>query len=204
MSQKLLDLYEPTTGVITNLAALVRVKEVSIGNNVIRKIPFAIDCIEEVELCQDCEPIVDLVPDTPTAEKPKRCIVYFEQNKTTLMGVHQGGAKYNTAISLICWFDSRQFQESNNLTTKLIALFASRIRTPFVLAQNSPIQSVQVVGYTPLDSDPSIFSKYSYSDFRRPYLGCPYGYFKIDFNLNFTINETCLPLQNPIALTGCC
>ena len=200
MKAKLLSLYDPQNGVITNISGLVRVKDVEISTGVIRKVPFAIDCLEEPENCPECtEPLFDLVPDSG-----KRCIVYFEQVKTTTLQVINNGAKYNSIISLICWFDSRMFAEQEELTSKLIALFISKIKTPFLTPQTSVLSGVQVVGYTPTDSDPIIFSKYTYSDFRKPFLGCPHGYFKIDFSINYLTNETCLPTHNPIALADCC
>lgn len=190
MKNTLLDLYDKDEGVITSLAGLTQVKDILLSDlKKLRKIPVPVDGGYEEAMC-DGEPLFDLVPDIPRPASKKRCIVYFESSKVNhQQTVADGLNKYSAIITLICWYNTNLYQTKENLTTGLISMFMRRINVDYPAM--GALQKLKILSYTPQDNDPSIFAKYTYNDFRKPYLGYPYGYFKIDFNINFQINETC-------------
>jgi hypothetical protein len=195
------DFYLPDgLGVITHLAGLTRVKEVSISQGQIRKVPVPVDCDEvEEELCNDCEPIFKLVPD-----QTKRCIVYFEGTDAKLVQSMPNVSKYSCNLVLICWYNSQGFQPVENLHTRLSSLFINKLKSIQTHSQELSIKEVEVISVN--DSNGNIFSKYTYSDFRSAYLGCPFGSFSINFKINFSSNEvqSCFSPIVPVNFDGCC
>jgi hypothetical protein len=178
--------------IISTLAGLTRVFEYKGTDNELKKLAYPLDCTQLEPNCQECEELFILVPD-----QSKRCIVYFEGGASSPVQNMEGATKYQTTISLVCWYNLQGFTATSNLQSRLIALFSDRCKniTTFYQA-NQSITGISVEVLRVQDSDPSIFSKYTYSQDKSQYLGCPFSSFKIDFKVNFTLYE------NPICFDG--
>ena len=188
--------------VISTLAGLTRVFEYIDASDVIKKLPYPLDCTQPEPNCQECDELFILVPD-----KNKRCIVYFEGGASSPIQNLQGATKYASLISLVCWYNMQGFQETENLQSRLIALFSDRCKNAKVnpLLPVESLSRVEVELIRVQDSDPSIFSKYTYSQDKSQYLGCPFSSFKLDFKINFTLyeNPNCFRPIVAIAIPNC-
>lgn len=178
--------------IISTLAGLTRVFEYKGTDGEVKKLAYPLDCNQPEPNCQECEELFVLVPD-----QSKRCIVYFEGGASNPVQNLEGATKYQATISLVCWYNLQGFTTVESLQSRLIALFSERcknITTTFQAEEAITGISIEVLKVQ--DSDPSIFSKYTYSQDKSQYLGCPFSSFKIDFKTNFTLYE------NPICFDG--
>ena len=179
-----------TTGLISHLEGLVRVLEYKpAGDEKTRKIPYPVDC-EEPEICKDCEGLMLCVP-----EKTKKCLVYFEGGQSREVASLEGATKYETVLSLVCWYNLGFFVKQDFLQTRMITLFSQAIKETFARENGlAPISFLNPEIISVTDSDSSIFSKYSYSEVKSNFLGCKYGAFKIDFKIKFITyeNQNCI------------
>lgn len=171
------------SGIITHIAGLTRVKEVLVGTGLIRKVPVPVDSdsFDTEEVCITGEPIFYLVPD-----ERKRCIVYFEGTESKAIDTKKGLTNYTANANLICWYNSKGFQNEPDINSRLCGLFISKLKD--INPVTDKIKSIEVGSVS--DSNGNIFSKYSYNDFRGQYLGSPFGSFSINFKINFSNYET--------------
>lgn len=173
------------SGLISHLEGLVRVFEYNTGNDEKpKKIAFPVDC-QEPENCKECEGLMICVP-----EKSKKCLVYFEGGQSRETAMLEGATKYETVLSLICWYNLGYFEKQEFLQTKMISVMSEVIKK--TSARNTaarPIAFVNPEIVSVTDSDSNIFAKYSYNDTRSNFLGCKYGAFKIEFKIKFITYE---------------
>lgn len=178
------------SGLISHLEGLVRVFEYKpAGDDKTRKIAFPVDC-EEPEICKECEGLFICVP-----EKSKKCLVYFEGGQSREVASLEGATKYETILSLVCWYNLGFFQKQEFLQTRMITLFSQAIKETFARETSlAPMAFINPEIISVTDSDSNIFSKYSYSDVKSNFLGCKYATFKIDFKIKFTLyeNQNCI------------
>lgn len=178
------------SGLISNLEGLVRTLEYKpTGAEKNAKIAFPVDC-QEPENCVECESLFVCVPD-----KTKKCLVYFEGTQSREVATLEGATKYETVISLICWYNLDFFEKQDFLQTRLISLFSNVIKKTSSTSDNqNPINFINPELSSVYDSDSNIFSKYSYNDTKSNFLGCKYSTFKIDFKVKFYIyeNQNCI------------
>jgi hypothetical protein len=185
--------------IVSTLAGLTRVFEYKGSDDLIKRLPFPLECSQPEPNCNECDELFILVP-----SEAKRCIVYFEGGVSTPLQNLQKATRYSSNISLVCWYNTKGFEGTYGLQSRLIALFSERCKSI-----HSPIQSVIngiSVDITRVqDSDTSIFSKYTYSQDKSQYLGCPFSSFKIDFNIKYNLHENsdCFDGILAIAIPNC-
>jgi hypothetical protein len=181
-----------TDGLISNLEGLVRLHEFKpSGGDKTLKIAYPVDC-EEPEDCVECKSLYICVP-----EKTKKCLVYFEGYQSRATFPLQTSTKYESVLSLICWYNLDFFETSDLLQSRLISLFSEKIKKTY--SEENPINFVNPEIVSVTDSDASIFSKYSYNESNSGFLGCKYATFRIDFKINFLLNEDSNCINNILA-----
>lgn len=190
--------------IITTLAGLTRVFEykTGTGEGVTKRLPFPLDCNQPEPNCEECNELFLLVPD-----QSKRCIVYFEGGNSNPLHSLGGATKYQSVLSLVCWYNTLGFATVENLQSRLIALFSDRCKSIMLNYEAEQTISDVVVEVTRVyDSDPQIFSKYTYSQDKSQFLGCPFSSFKIDFKVTFLLyeNENCFNALVAVPLPNCC
>ncbi len=190
--------------VITTLAGLTRVFEykTGTGEGELKKLPFPIDCNQPEPNCEDCNELFILVPD-----QNKRCIVYFEGGGSVPIQSLEGATKYQSVLSLVCWYNTNGFTTAENLQSRLIALFSDRCKSVMLnYGDGQSLCNVSVEVVRVYDSDPQIFSKYTYNQDKSQFLGCPFSSFKIDFKVTFLQyeNEICFNPIVAVPIPFCC
>lgn len=169
-------------GLISHLEGLVRTHEFKpSGSEKTLKIAYPVDC-EEPQDCVDCQSLYICVP-----EKTKKCLVYFEGTQSRASYSFKTSTKYDTVISLVCWYNLDYFQSSDLLQSRFVSVLSEKIKKTY--SEESPIVFVNPEIISVIDSDANIFSKYSYNESDSGFLGCRYATFKIDFKINFMLNE---------------
>lgn len=198
LKESLSVLTEENNGFITQLSGLVKTATVYRNENKVMRFPVAVDEEDETQDCNE-ETVFKLVPDDR-----KRCIVYFEGNPATFVTGSPFSTHYQTKISLVCWYNRTGFVDSENLQSVIFSKLIEKVKTAEIEEGLFTGLKIKVIGFS--DNNISAFSKYTYSDEDSAYTAYPFGFFQIDFQLNFTINENsvCTPLLTTVNLTNVC
>lgn len=168
-------------GIIDVLEGLTRVLEYyPTEDSKAKRIPFPVDYIEPAG-CEEQE-LTICVPDAS-----KRCIVYFDSSQSNLAKSLDKASSYNAIVSLICWYNTNGFENKENIQTRLISRFSERVKSAkYEVGDFLDLGEIEV---TKVIEDASFFTKYTYDQANSQYLTYPYGYFKIDFKVDFLLYE---------------
>lgn len=172
-------------GIISNLEGLVRTLEFKPANSDKKlKIAYPVEC-EDVQDCVDCQSVYLCVP-----EKEKSCLVYFEGTQARVLNSAEGITTYEAIISLVCWYNLDKFEKKPFLQSSFIGLMSEPIKKLNIdNSEDVPIDLHLPTISSVIDSDSSIFAKYSYNESDSGFLGCKYATFKIDFKVKFSLYE---------------
>ena len=155
------------------------------GNKVpIRKV-FPISCDASFEECTNGK-YQWLAPNVK-----KRSVIYFEDRGSILLSRNADNYNFTSRIRMTVWFNSNKFGYGNecDISPRLIGNILQFIPvSPFNESYFSRI-SIKFIGEEVKDS--RIFSRFTYDEPITQYLLKPYGYFALNFEVNYTANDSC-------------
>lgn len=141
-----------------------------------------------------------LVPD-----KTQRAIVYFEGSDTTVTDFDKRKSAASSALKLVCWYNGLMFNQPENIS--LHEVLIGNVMKCIAEARPEPdsiIKTFNIDVTRVYDSNPALFSKYSYREERGQYLQTPYFSFAIDIIVNYQLNHGCEYELIPIDADHCC
>lgn len=176
---------------IDRLAGMVQVGEKLNPTDIegafaVSKFPISLDTDYEECFRNGC--YKDLVPNSK-----EKGILYFEDISTTPKGRAKGQFLYNSKIRLVCWINNKLIQGNNCKTINHILITQIRKALEVGYFNANQYSRIRVEAYNVLENDYKIFERYSYPSEVLKYLMHPYEAFAIDFLVEYSISENCLP-----------
>jgi len=193
LAESLIPLYNKE--VITVLTGLVKTVSQERNNNTIR-FPVPYDTNSGAVQIENSA----LVPD-----KTQRAIIYFEGSDTSITDFDKRKSQASSALKLVCWYNSLMFNQPENIS--LHEVLIGNVLKYIAEARPEPDSVIKTFGIDVTrvyDSNPALFSKYSYREERGQYLQTPYFSFAIDITVEYQLNHGCDYELIPIDADHCC
>lgn len=179
-----LEFIDKTAGLV-HVAEKIQPTEID-GAFMVSKFPISNDV--SFDDCFNSGCYKDLVPNSKN-----KGILYFEEYGTTPTSRERGYYNYKSKIRLVCWINNKLIQENEcqSISHLLITQIRSNLETGHFNANN--ISKIRIVAKNILSNDYKLFERYSYPKEILKFLMHPYEAFGIDFDVEFSISEACLP-----------
>lgn len=162
------------------------------GAFAVTKFPISLDANYEDCINKGC--YKDLVPNSS-----QRGILYFEDFGTKPVGIDRGYFKYQTRLRLVCWVNNKLIQ--GDVCKSLSHLFITQIRSELEnkIFNSGHFSKIQIFATNVIENDYRLFERYTYPQSVIKYLMHPYEAFGIDFSVEYSISQNCLPelILNP-------
>ncbi|AVR47257.1 hypothetical protein C7S20_19475 [Christiangramia fulva] len=175
---------------IDKMAGLIQTAEkaqpsVVEGAFVVSKFPISID--SSYEDCINKGLYKELVPHSKL-----KGILYFESMGTMPLGLDHGNFKYAVKLRLVCWINNKLIQGDNTMSIahKLITTIRNSLEKGSF--SSGAFNRITCRASNFIDSDYSLFSRYTYPVEIYKYLMYPYEAFGIDYTIEFTIANSCI------------
>lgn len=176
---------------IDKIAGLVVVAEKTQPTDIpnafaVTKFPISLD--SNYEECMNSGCYKDLVPNSKL-----KGILYFEDFGTTMPSRDRGNFNYISKIRLVCWINNKLIQGK---TCKSINhLLITQIRKTLEIGHfnANDLSRINVKGSSIIENDHKLFDRYTYPKEVVKFLMHPYEAFGIDFIVEYSIHENCIP-----------
>jgi len=164
------------------------------GAFAVSKFPISID--SDYEECFNSGCYKDLVPNSR-----KKGVLYFEDYGTMPSGRKGGYFDYNSKIRLVCWINNKLIQ--GNTCKSINHVLVTQIRKTLEKGyfNDTEFSKIRVTATNIIENEYRLFERYTYPKDVLKYLMHPYEAFGIDFMVEYSISENCLPeiVLNPAA-----
>ncbi|WP_179022054.1 hypothetical protein [Winogradskyella forsetii] len=156
------------------------------GAFAVSKFPISNDV--DFEQCFNSGCYKDLVPNSKN-----KGIIYFEDINCIPLEFASGKFFYRSKIRLVCWINNKLIQGNNCKSISHLLITQIRRQLEIGYFNQDNITRIFVRANNIVPNEYKLFEKYNYPKDVLKYLMHPYEAFGIDFNVDFSISENCLP-----------